>query len=117
MSQCWRRQRRLRRQQQGKWQQQRSVLTTVTYFWQRCGGESSSAAAPADKSSAAGWVGYAAMAAGWSAAMQVFLRCSSVVVVTAMEKLWLLRGVVPKEQVEVLQKIQDSKRHKKESVD
>ena len=37
------------------------------------------------------------------AAMQVWCR-SSVVVVTATEKLWLLRGVVPKEQVEVLRK-------------
>ena len=37
------------------------------------------------------------------AAMQVW-RCSSVVAVTATEKLWLLRGVVPKEQVEVLGK-------------
>ncbi len=45
------------------------------------------------------------------AAMQVW-RCSSVVAVTATEKLWLLRGVVPKEQVQVW----DSKQHKKESV-
>ena len=78
------------------------TLTAVAYCWQWCGGESSSAAAPAGKrSSAADWVGDAAMAAGWRAAMQVW-RCSSVVVVTATEKLWLLRGVVPKEQVEVL---------------
>ena len=66
-------------------------------------GGGSSSAAPAGN--AAQQVGLALQQ--WQqvgvAAMQVW-RCSSVVAVTATEKLWLLRGVVPKEQVEVLQK-------------